>query len=216
MRHSVLIALGLLPLSAVPALAQDWLVYGGGELELLFDPEGDDSGNTTTLSTYIEAELSGFYFGVSAEVANDSDANEVDPYIGYRGETDGGFSYDAVYTYYVLPNVDDSDYSELTLSFGQTLGDKASVSADLYYYPDDSTKSGYVGVEYYPTDSLTLSANYGVYEVFEASSEQEWDVGVGYSFNEEVAAELRYYDGSEYVDSYVGLSVTFDTTILGG
>lgn len=205
-----------LTLSAVPALSQDLLVYGGGELERLFDPNGDGSGDTTTLSAYIEAERQGLYGGLYVELADDSDANEIDPYIGYRGATDGGFSYGIVYTYYYLPNVDDANYSELTLSFGQTLGDKAAVSADLYYYPDDTTKSAYVGLEFYATDTITLSANYGVYEVDGASSEREWDAGASYNFTDEAAVDLRYYDGSEYVDSYIGLSVTFDTTILGG
>ena len=215
MRPVTLSALGLFLLTAVPVMAQDLLVYGGGTVEMLFDPNGDGSGNETSLTSYIEAERLGFYGGVGVKIVDDHTADEIDPYIGYRGDNGAGFSYGIVYTYYGLPNSADADYSELNLNFGKTLGDKASVSADFNYYPDDSTKSASVGAEYYPTDKITLSANYGTYDVFEAASEREWDLGIGYNITDEAAAELRYYDGSEYVDSYIGLTISFDTTLLG-
>ena len=58
--------------------------------------------------------------------------------------------------------------------------------------------------------------NYGTYQVDGASNEQEWDLGATYYVGEETAMDLRYYDGSDYVDSYFGLSLTWDSTLLGG
>jgi hypothetical protein len=102
----------------------------------------------------------------------------------------------------------------LTLALGVPLGDKFNATFDAAYDPEASLGNAYVGLEYYATDALTLSANYGTYEVDGAGSEEEWDVGVGYAVTEEAAVDLRYYDGTEYVDSYVGLSITWDTTIF--
>lgn len=56
--------------------------------------------------------------------------------------------------------------------------------------------------------------NYGVYEVDSAPSEREWDFGVAYALTEESSVDLRYYDGSEYLDRYIGVSLTWDTTVF--
>ena len=37
-----------------------------------------------------------------------------------------------------------------------------------------------------------------------------------YYIGEETAVDARWYDGSEYVDGYFGLSLTWDTTLMGG
>ena len=66
------------------------------------------------------------------------------------------------------------------------------------------------------TDALELSANWGTYEVDSAGNEQEWDLGATYYIGEETAVDARWYDGSEYVDGYFGLSLTWDTTLMGG
>ncbi|MES2145859.1 MAG: hypothetical protein V4516_16260, partial [Pseudomonadota bacterium] len=82
--------------------------------------------------------------------------------------------------------------------------------------PDDSTSSAYVGIAYDFTDKWNGSVNYGVYEVAGAGNETEWDIGATYAITDELALDARFYDGSEYVDGYFGLSMTFDTTIFGG
>lgn len=46
------------------------------------------------------------------------------------------------------------------------------------------------------------------HEAEAAPSEQEWDPGVTQGRTDEAALHLRYGDGSEYVDSYIGLSLT--------
>jgi uncharacterized protein (TIGR02001 family) len=204
----------LVALGTSGAMAQDVSVYGGAELEFTFDEFGPDTGTGTYLSGYLELERSGFYAGLWGQVADDDTLNEVDVYLGYRNETASGVSYDFGYTRYIYPNAGGDCCGELTASLGVPIGDKLSTTLDLAYDPDASLGNAYVGVAYQATDTFGLSANYGVYEVADAASEQEWDFGVTYGLTDEAAVDLRYYDGSEYVDSYIGLSLTFDTTIF--
>ena len=212
--HKYLLTLGLVAAPLAPAMAQDFFVYGGGELEFLFEPDGAGSGTTSTVNAYLELEKSGFYAGIFGEVANDRTTNEVDLYLGYRAETAGGFSYDVGYSRYFYPNDGGDCCGELTLSLGMPFGDKFSGSFDAAYDPDSTLSNAYVGLEFYANDKITISANYGTYQVEGAGSEQEWDFGAGYALSDEAAIDLRYYDGTEYTESYVGLSVTWDATIL--
>lgn len=212
--HRFLMTIGLIAAPMAPAAAQDFFVYGGAELEFLLEPNGADSDNINTLDAYIELEKAGFYIGLFGEISSDEIADEVDVYLGYRGETSGGFSYDIGYSRYIYPNDGGDCCGEITLSLGTPLGDKFGASLDLAYDPEASLGNAYMGLEFYATDQITISANYGTYEVDGAGSEQEWDFGAGYALTDEVAIDLRYYDGSEYVDSYVGLALTFDTTIF--
>jgi hypothetical protein len=211
-----LMATTLILASLQPAFAQDLTVYGGAALEFDLEPDGEGSDNTTSLSAYIELERGSLYGGLSGTVENDSESNEVYVYAGYRNTLDSGLSYDAYYTRYFYPNDSASDYGELGFSLGQSLGDKVGVSLDLYYDHTNELGSAYVGAEYYATDKITISATYGVYENDGAPSEREWDVGVTYGLTDEAAIDLRYYDGTDYTDSYFGLELTYDTTILGG
>jgi uncharacterized protein (TIGR02001 family) len=196
------------------AAAQGITVYGGAELEYKFDENGPGTGNNGYLSAYVEAELSGFYTGIWGQVADDDLLNEVDLYLGYRNETAGGVSYDFGYTRYIYPNDGGDCCGELTVSLGVPVGEKLSTELELAYDPEAKLGNAYLEVAYQATDKFAVSANYGVYEVEAAPSEQEWDFGVTYGLTDEAAVDLRYYDGSDYVDSYIGLSLTFDTTIF--
>jgi len=201
---------------AAPVLAQDVVVYGGGAVEFLNRPDGDDQPNVSSLALYAEGEVSGFYAGIWARMANVDSYDRLDAYVGFRNELDSGFSYDLGYYRYGYVNDSASNYGEVTLGLAQTLGEAASVSLDLAYDPDNSLGNAYVGVELYPADKWTVSANYGVYEVAGASNEREWDFGASYGFADSASVDLRWYDGSEYVQGYVGLAVSFDTTLFGG
>lgn len=212
----ILATLAAAALVAGPAAAQDLIVYGGAELEFTFDEDGPGTGTTTDLSGYVEAELNGFYAGIWALTTNEDLAQEFDLYLGYRNELASGLSYDVNYTRYFYPNDGGNCCGELGLSLGMPLGDQFSVSTDLYYDPDAEIGSAYVGAAFAATDALEVSVNYGTYQVDGASNEQEWDLGATYYLGEETAVDLRYYDGSEYVDSYFGLSLTWDSTLLGG
>lgn len=211
-----LVTLAAAALMAGPVVAQDLIVYGGAELEFTRDEDGPGTGTTTDLNGYVEAELSGFYAGIWALTTNDDLAQEFDLYLGYRNETAGGLSYDVNYTRYFYPNDGGNCCGELGLSLGMSVSDQLSVSADMYYDPDAEIGSAYVGAAFAATDAIEVSVNYGTYQVDGASNEQEWDLGATYYVGEETAVDLRYYDGSEYLGSYFGLSLTWDTTILGG
>lgn len=212
----ILATLAAAALVTGPAAAQDLIVYGGAELEFTFDEGGPGTGTTTDLSGYVEVETNGFYAGIWALTTNDDLAQEFDLYLGYRNEHASGLSYDVNYTRYFYPNDGGNCCGDLGLSLGMPLGDQLSVSTDLYYDPDAEIGSAYVGAAFAATDSLEVSANYGTYQVDGASNEQEWDLGATYYVGEETAVDMRYYDGSEYVDSYFGLSLTWDSTLLGG
>jgi uncharacterized protein (TIGR02001 family) len=207
-------AVALLGLGTGSAMAQDLSVFGGTELEFTFDENGPDTGTISYLSGYFEAETNGFYAGVWGQVASDETLQEVDLYLGYRNELASGVSYDFGYTRYIYPNDGGNCCGELTASLGVPIGEKLSTTLDLAYDPDAELGNAYVEVAYQATDKFAVSTNYGVYEVEAAPSEQEWDLGVTYSLTDEAAVDLRYYDGSEYEGSYIGLSLTYDTTLF--
>ncbi|HOZ31766.1 MAG TPA: hypothetical protein PLM52_02715 [Tabrizicola sp.] len=205
-----------LAFSAGLAAAQDVVVYGGAELEFLHEEFGPGTGTSSYLSGYVEVETRGFYAGLWAQVADDDLMDEVDLYLGYRAETAGGFSYDIGYSRYYYPNDGGDCCGEITLALGMPVGDKLSATLDLAYDPEAELGNAYVGAAFAVTDAVEISANYGVYEVDAAPSEQEWDLGATYYIGEETAVDARWYDGSEYVDGYFGLSLTWDTTLMGG
>ena len=205
-----------LAFSAGLAAAQDVVVYGGAELEFLHEEFGPGTGTSSYLSGHVEVETRGFYAGLWAQVADDDLMDEVDLYLGYRAETAGGFSYDIGYSRYYYPNDGGDCCGEITLALGMPVGDKLSATLDLAYDPEAELGNAYVGAAFAVTDAVEISANYGVYEVDAAPSEQEWDLGATYYIGEETAVDARWYDGSEYVDGYFGLSLTWDTTLMGG
>ena len=205
-----------LAFSAGLAAAQDVVVYGGAELEFLHEEFGPGTGTSSYLSGHVEVETRGFYAGLWAQVADDDLMDEVDLYLGYRAETAGGFSYDIGYSRYYYPNDGGDCCGEITLALGMPVGDKLSATLDLAYDPEAELGNAYVGAAFAVTDTVEISANYGVYEVDAAPSEQEWDLGATYYIGEETAVDARWYDGSEYVDGYFGLSLTWDTTLMGG
>jgi uncharacterized protein (TIGR02001 family) len=215
-RQTTLTAFLLSCVSPAAVIAQDGpgglSVYAGAELEFT----NPDDGSTQELSGYVEAESNGFYGGIWAQIAKDDTANEIDLYLGYRSELASGFSYDLSYNRYYYPNDGGDCCGELILVLGQPISDAFSVSAELAVDPQSSLGSAYLGAEYAVNETLSVSANYGVYDIGpDASSQREWDLGVGYALGEETAVDLRYYDGSDY-DSYFGLSLTWDTTLFGG
>jgi uncharacterized protein (TIGR02001 family) len=197
------------------ATAQSVTVYGGGAIEYLAEPGGADGGDSLTIEGYVEGEVSGFYLGAWGQVNTVSDANEINLYFGYRRTLDSGFDYDLNYTRYIYPNDGGDCCGEIGLTLGQTIGDQIYVSAEGYWDPEAELGSGYLSAEFYPADRVTVGASWGVYNVDGAADEQEWELGVTYSLTDQTAVDLRYYDGSEY-DSYIGLNLSFDTTLLGG
>lgn len=208
--------IALLTTLPLTAQAQDLTVYGGAALEYLNRPDGPGEPDRTSIEGYIEGELSGFYAGAWVRKADNSDFDRVDLYLGYRNDLDSGLAYDLGYYRYGYPSDRDSDYGEVYFTLGQTLDDTADVSLTLAYDPDNKLGNAYGYFDYYLSDKWTIGAVYGVYEVADAGSEREWELGATYSLTDTTGVDLRWYDGSEYVDGYLGLRLQFDTTILGG
>lgn len=203
-------------LAGSPAVAQDLTVYGGAELEFAHDEYGPGTGSAAYLSGYVELDYGGLYAGVWGQVADDDLLNEYDLYLGYRNDLASGLSYDVSYTRYFYPNDGGNCCGEYLLSLGMPLGEAFSVSFDAYYDPDAELGSTYVGAAWAAGPALELSANYGSYQVDGAGNEQEWDFGATYHIGDETAIDLRYYDGSDYAGDYLGLSLSWDSTLSGG
>lgn len=193
---------------ALPVAAQDFTVYGGAALQFTAYP---DSETKSDLNGYVELEFSGVYGGIWAETSSQSDANEVDLYLGYRGEA-GALSYDVNYTRYFYPNDGGDCCGEIGLVLGYAVTDQISLGTEFYVDPVNDTNSAYLTFDVAATDQISISGEYGTYdEGFGRFG--EWDLGVGYALGEETSLELRYYKGEEY-DGYVRLQLAWDTTIL--
>ncbi|NTT84814.1 TorF family putative porin [Tabrizicola fusiformis] len=193
---------------ALPVAAQELTVYGGAALQFTAYP---DSETKSDLNGYVELEFSGIYGGIWAETSSQSDANEVDLYLGYRGEA-GALSYDVSYTRYFYPNDGGDCCGEVGLVLGYAVTEQVSLGTEFYVDPVNDTNSAYLTFDVSATDQLSISGEYGTYdEGFGRFA--EWDLGVGYALGEETSLELRYYKGEEY-DGYVRLQLAWDTTIL--
>lgn len=201
---------------AGPVLAADPAVYVGLEIEYLVNPEGTGSRDTASVSSYIELEYGGLYAGLAAELTEDRESREFAPYFGYRGSLSDRLSYDLYYTHYTYPALPEEDYGEAGLTLELAVGEAALVAGDVFFYPETGLWSAYVTGTVPLGEKFEGSASIGLYEVEEAQAETEWEVGVTYYPTEEIGIDLRYYDGSEYVSGYLGLSITFDTTLFGG
>lgn len=193
-----------------PSLAQEVELLGGGELELTFPEDGDQQ----ELSLYLEIEREGVYGGALGLVSSDPAENEIDLYLGYRGETEGGFTYDVNYTRYFFPNDGGDCCGEVIFEAGQAIGEAFEITGEVKFDPETSDHSETIGAGYVFSDGLELSANFGLVQEGSGGDQREWDIGVTYDLSDEAALDLRYYDGSDF-SGYLGLSLTFDTTILG-
>jgi hypothetical protein len=202
------------------AQAQDVIVYGGAALDFTYEEFGPGSGTTTYLSGYSEFDLGGFYAGVWAQLASDDLLDEVDLYLGYRSELASGLSYNAYYTRYYYPNDGYDGGGEFALEVDVPVTETFAVGTEVYYTPafegTSSLWSGYVGGAFLAGDFFEISGLYGSYEVDGASNEEEWELGATYFLGEETSVDFRYYDGTEYESSYLGLTLAWDTTLLGG
>lgn len=102
---------------------------------------------------------SGFYAGAWAsnvDFGPGAEGYELDLYLGYGGEFDGGISYDVGFIYYAYPSLDDSDFSEVYGSLGY-----AGFTVGLSYQVDaDFTDADYI---YYNIGyDVELSDEYGL------------------------------------------------------
>lgn len=200
-------------LPAGVASAQDLFVYGGAAIEYERNPDGPATEDTRDLNAYAEIEKSGFFAGVWAEKARDKADDKADVYLGYRGETAAGISFYVDATRRTYFN-DPGDYTVFDAGVDYAVSDRLSVSADYAHYINPDLNDLYVGVAYAVSDTISISASFGTYGVDQARDEREWDIGATFALGDETAVDLRYYDGTEYVDPYFGASLNWDTTFL--
>lgn len=200
--------------AASGARAQDLTVYGGitATTNYVFRSV-TFSDDQPAIQPYIEAEINGFYAGIWASNADfgpgTTDDFEVDYYLGYRGETPGGFSYDINYARFTFDDTGNC-CGELNLNLGLSVTDTIGLSTAFAYDPDAETLASGLGASYAITDALSISGTFGHDEVF---SHNYWDVGVNYGLNEKAALDVRYFDTSSG-DSIVALALSYDTTLF--
>jgi uncharacterized protein (TIGR02001 family) len=158
----------------------------------------------------VEVEKAGIYGGLAVKAVNDKTLNELALSFGYRGAMAGGLGFDLGYTRYAYPNDSAADFGEVVLGLEKGFGAAVTATFELGYDPQAQLANAYLEVAYSASDKFDLSTNCGVYEVDAAPSESEWDFGVTYAVSEEAGVDLRYYDGTEYADAYVGLAFTWE------
>ncbi|SEC81415.1 hypothetical protein [Rhodobacter sp. 24-YEA-8] len=191
------------------AAAQDLSLYSGTALQ--YYTKNDDGPSKSDLNAYLELDYSGAYAGIWAEVTNWEDYNEVDLYLGYRGEA-GRLSYDANYYYYIYPDVDDADYGELGLVLDYALTDTFSIGTELYTQPESGNGSAYLTAALAAGDRFGFDVSWGKNdEGF--GTYAEWEIGGSYAISDEVSLGLRYYNGEAY-DNYFRLELAWNTTLL--
>lgn len=202
---------GFAVMTAQGALAQNIEVTGGVTLTSNYVFRGVSfSDDLPALQPYLEAEINGFYAGIWGSNVDfgpgGTDDFEVDYYIGYRGETAGGFSYDLNYARFTFDDTGDC-CGEFNLSLGAPVSDKVGVSGVFAYDPSANTLASALGLSYAINDAWSLSGSYGWDE---ALSHQYWDAGVSYAVNDTTSLDLRYYDTSDGDALFVaGVSMDF-------
>lgn len=212
MRLALVSTVVLASFAAAPAFADGFTLAGGAALS--FAPQGDAS-TRSDLNLYLEGGYANFYLGVSADVYNDRAVNEVDVSLGYRNTTAGGLSYDLSYTRYTYPNDGGDCCGDVYLSLSMPVTDALTATAKANYYPEDKLSDAHLSLDYALNDKVTLTGSVGVVQNDGALDTREWELAVGYALGDETAVKLHYYDGSDY-QGYLGLDLTWDTTLLGG
>ena len=199
-------------LAALPAFAGDLTVNGG--LALSFTENGDRA-KQREFNAYVEGDLANFYLGASGNIYNDANANEIDLSLGYRSTLANGLAYDVSYTRNFYPNDGGDCCGDIDLILTMPLGDVLSAKLDTNYYPEDKLADLHASLDYVLDDKITLTGKVGWVQSDGVSDTQEWELAARYALGAKSAVKLHYYDGSDY-KPYLGLDLTWDTTLLGG
>lgn len=196
------------------AAAQDVTVSGGVTAtsnyvfrSVTFSDDGP------AVQPYVEVEVNGFYAGIWGSNVDfgpgGTDDFEVDYYLGYRGETASGFSYDINYALFTFDDTGEC-CGEFNLVLGQPVSDKIDLSAVFAYDPEADALASGVGASYAFNDKWSVS---GIVGRDQALSHNYWDLGVSYSVNDTTTLDLRYHDTSS-TDSLLVAAVSFDFTLF--
>lgn len=215
MRLAILSLVLAATLPVLPASAQDsaegsaqgLIVYGGAALTFDNAEEGQIGSG---VNAHVEVEARHVYFGLSVDLSN-----VIDLYLGYRNETASGISFDISYDRSYYLNDGGDCCGTVALSVGVPMGDKLALTFDANHYPEDELSDGYVTVDYFLNDKVTLTASIGLVQQDSGGPTQDYELAAAYQLSDETAAALHYYEGSDY-DGYFALDLTWDTTLLGG
>ena len=188
-------------------------MFGGGALT--FSSGAAQKATREDLNLYVEGELAHVYLGLSGDVYNRSASDVVDLYLGYRNTSASGLSYDVSYDRSFYPNAGGDCCGDIKLKLGIPMGDKITTTLEAHHYPEGKTSDAHVSLGYALTDKITLTGKVGFVQNAGASDTKEWQLAAAYQLGDKTAVKIHYYDGSDY-KPYLGLDLTFDTTILGG
>ncbi len=159
---------------------------------------------------WVEVESMGFYAGIWAsnvKFAESDDRTEVDLYVGYRGETFGGFGYDVGYARYFYDRSGDIG-GELVATLTGTMADGFSLGTDLGYDTQARNMRASVLVGYETFQGVSLSGEFGRTEAYSANF---WNVGAGYNLTDYLGVDVRYHDSTISAGRIVlSGTVTFD------
>lgn len=212
MRLSVLSTILLVAAPVQPVLAGGVTVLGG--VALSFAPGGDHA-TRDDVNAYVEGDLANFYLGASTDIYNVKASDEVDLSLGYRNTTAGGLAYDGSYTRIYYPHDGGDCCADYALSLSMPLNDKLKGTVDGNYYTADQTSDAHATLDYALNDKITLTTKVGVVQNAGAPDTKEWELAGAYALGAETAVKLHYYKGTDY-KGYLGLDLTWDTTLFGG
>ena len=199
-------------LAGLPVFAGDLSIDGGAALS--FRAVGDPA-TKPAFNAYVEGDLANFYLGASGDIYNDSTSNKVDLSLGYRNTIASGLAYDLSYTRNFNSNDSGNCCGDIDVILTMPLSDALSAKLDTNYYPEDKLAEAHVSMDYKLNDKITLTGKVGVVQNASAPNTQELELLARYALGTESALTLHYYDGSDY-KPYLGLDLTWDTTLLGG
>ncbi len=212
MRLAVLSTILMMAASVQPALAGGLTVLG--HVALSFAPGGDRA-TRDDFNAYVEGDFANFYLAASTDIDNVKASDEVDLSLGYRNTTAGGLAYDASYTRNYYPHDGGDCCADYALLLSMPLNDKLTGTVDGNYYTADETSDAHVTLDYALNDKITLTSKLGVVQNAGAPDTREWELAGTYALGAETALKLHYYKGTDY-KGYLGLDLTWDTTLFGG
>lgn len=198
--------------SVQPALAGGLTVTGGASLSYA---TSGTPGTRADAYGYVEGSLANVYAGASLDVYKDSASDEVDLDIGYRNTLGSGLSYDLSYTRYIYPSDGGDCCGDVALSLSLPVGDALTMTLDGNYYTEDKTTDTHLTVDFAVSDKITLTGVVGRVGNAGDADTKEWELAATYALGEETGIKVHYYDGNDY-KPYIGVDLTWDTTLLGG
>lgn len=187
------LALGLaLP---VTAMAQDFSLSAGATLTSRYVASGIEQTSGAAFQPWIEAEASGFYFGLWASNTSTAITGgkfELDVYAGYRNEV-GKFSYDVGYARYLYYKPHSNCCGEWYVGLGFAPTDQLGLGVKFNYDPSTDTVNSKLSVDYAVTDAFGLSAAVGT---INNGGRDYYSVGASYAINDTLSISAAWHDTS--------------------